>query len=100
MNGQGVRCDVKKPKWEAPPKPADCDLDWGQGVAVSRHGNADFVCAGDTTLDNGHDVLEAGVNIKRGRFKCKAKSDSKIRCLNTRTRDGFGVSRSEVNLFG
>ena len=100
MNGQGVRCDVKKPEWQAPPKPADCDLDWGQGVSVSRHGMADFVCAGDTTLDPRHDVLEAGDKIKTGRFKCKARSESEVKCLNKRTGDGFAVSRAEVRLFG
>jgi hypothetical protein len=98
-NGKGVRCDVKKPKWDPPPPPADCDLDWGQGVVVSRKGPAEYVCAGDTTLDPGHDVLESGDKIKTGRFKCKALNESLIKCVNTRNREGFEVSRFEVHLF-
>jgi hypothetical protein len=99
LSGQGARCDVKKPNWEAPPKPPSCELDWGQGVAVGRHGSADYVCAGDTALDSGHQVLFSGDKVKRGRFKCKAKSRSTIKCANTRNEHGFIVSRNSVEVF-
>jgi hypothetical protein len=99
LSGQGARCDVKKPRWEAPPKPPGCELDWGQGVAVDRHGAADYVCAGDTTLDPGHQVLFKGDKVRRGRFKCKAKSRSTIKCVNTRNAHGFVVSRGSAEVF-
>ena len=99
MSGKGARCDVKGPKWQAPPQPASCELDWGQGVAVDRHGAADYVCAGDTTLDPNHPELAAGDKIKRGRFRCKAKDASTVKCVNTRNRHGFVVSRDTVDVF-
>jgi hypothetical protein len=99
LNGKGARCDVKNPKWEAPPKPATCELDWGQGVAVDRRGSADYVCAGDTTLDPSHQVLFAGDKVKRGRFKCKARDAQTIKCVNTRNGHGFIVSRDAVDVF-
>jgi hypothetical protein len=99
LSGKGARCDVKGPKWEAPPQPATCDLDWGQGVAVDRRGPADYVCAGDTTLDQGHQVLFSGDKVKRGRFKCKARDASTIKCVNTRNKHGFAVSRESVDVF-
>jgi hypothetical protein len=99
LNGKGARCDVKNPKWDAPPKPATCELDWGQGVSIDRKGRADYVCAGDTTLDPSHQVLFAGDKVKRGRFKCKARDAATIKCVNTRNKHGFVVSREEVDVF-
>ncbi len=99
MSGQGARCDVARPRWQAPPKPDDCELDYGQGVSVGRHGEGHFVCAGDTTLDPGHEVLDDGESIKTGRFRCKNRGESTIRCVNTRTGSGFKVSKRRVRLF-
>ena len=99
MDGKGARCDAKKPTWQAPPTPPDCELDYGQGVAVSRHGAADYVCAGDTTLDPRHEVLGVGERVKRGRFKCKALDAKTIKCVNTRNGEGFAISRFAVELF-
>ena len=99
LSGKGARCDVKGPKWDAPPQPPTCELDWGQGVAVDRRGAADYVCAGDTTLDSSHQVLLAGDKVKRGRFKCKARDASTIKCVNTRNKHGFVVSRDAVDVF-
>jgi hypothetical protein len=98
MDGHGVRCDVKEHSWEAPPKPSWCDVDWGGGVAVDRHGDAGFLCAGDTTLDPNHPVLQYGDKITRGRFKCKSKQ-SGMKCVNTRNEHGFVASRDSVDLF-
>ena len=99
ISGQGARCDVKGPKWDPPPPPADCELDYGQGVTVGRHTPGEYVCAGDTTLDPNHEVLEDGQKVRAGRFKCKNKGEDTIKCVNTRTKDGFRVSRVEVELF-
>ena len=98
ISGQGARCDVRNPKWTPPPKPADCELDWGFGVAVGRHGPADYVCAGDTTLDRGHPELAVGKKQKQGRFKCKALDVATIKCVNKRNHEGFVVSRFQVEL--
>ena len=99
LNGQSVRCDVDKPKWNAP-RPPGCQVDWGQGVAVGRRNlPAGYVCAGDTTLDPNHDVLAAGEKVRRGRFKCKALDAKTIKCINRRNGHGFEVSRRSVDLF-
>jgi hypothetical protein len=100
VSGQGARCDVRRPRWEAPPPPADCELDYGQGVVVGRQGPAEFVRAGDTTLDPGHDVLRRGYAVRAGRFMCKNRGENTIKCVNRRTRAGFVVSRHSVRLVG
>src|SRR5829696_4317244 len=51
MDGDGVRCDARRPKFDPGPAPADCQFDWGQGVVLFRHGPADYTCVSDTTLD-------------------------------------------------
>ncbi len=37
----GVRCDIRDKTWVPPPKPADCELDWGGSLPRrrSRHGH-------------------------------------------------------------
>jgi hypothetical protein len=98
MDGHGVRCDIKEHSWPTPPKPSSCDVDYGQGVAVDRHGRAGYVCAGDTALDPSNRVLRYGDKIARGRFKCKSKQ-SGMKCMNTRNKHGFVLSRDDVDLF-
>ena len=97
MSGKGVRCDIRHRDWTPPPPPPSCELDWGQGVAVDRHGKADYVCAGDTAL-NDERTLAYGESISRGRFRCVSKP-SKMKCVNERSDHGFKLSRERVRLF-
>jgi hypothetical protein len=97
LAGYGARCDVDQHSWTPPPKPASCDLDWGGGVGVSRHGKADYTCAGDTTLHQGN-TLAYGASVQRGRFRCKSLT-SGVRCVNRRNKHGFKVSADSVELF-
>src|SRR5262245_21274534 len=48
-----VRCDIRNHAWKSPAKPANCELDYGDGLVIEAGGTAEFVCAGDTTLNNG-----------------------------------------------
>jgi hypothetical protein len=97
MSGTSVRCDIRNHDWTAPPKPSWCDLDWGGGVAVGRHGKAGFVCAGDTAI-NDEQVLGYGESISRGRFRCVSK-ETKMKCVNERNEHGFKLSKERVKLF-
>jgi hypothetical protein len=94
MNGKSARCDIVKHDWVAPPKPPSCELDWGQGVVVGRHGKAEFVCAGDTAI-NEEQVLGYGESISRGRFRCVSK-ETKVKCVNERSDHGFKLSKLRV----
>ena len=98
MNGRFVRCDIREHSWQAPPKPPNCELDWGGGVVVDRHGPPQYVCAGDTANDPSNPVLDYGDKITRGRFKCKSKQ-SGMKCVNTRNKHGFMLSREDVDFF-
>jgi hypothetical protein len=96
-SGSEARCDVAQHTWTAPPKPSSCDLDWGNGLVVGDHRKAQFVCAGDTTLNQGR-KLGYGKAIRLGKFRC-ASSQSGMRCVNRRSGHGFKVSRTLAHRF-
>lgn len=98
MSGDSVRCDIRKRSWSPPPKPADCDVDWGQGVAVDQSGKADFVCAGDTTLDPTFPTLAYGEDSRVGDFNC-ASRESGVTCTNLSTEHGFLLNQERYKLF-
>jgi hypothetical protein len=98
LDKKEVRCDIREHSWPTPPKPASCDVDYGQGVAVDQHGRADYVCAGDTALDPSSPVLNYGDRISKGNIRCSSKTKG-MRCVNLDTNDGFFLSRDVVHLF-
>jgi hypothetical protein len=98
MGGGAVRCDILEHSWTPPPKPADCDVDWGNGVQVGRRDPASFVCAGDTVFSPDIPVLGYGERAIKNRFRCTSKQKG-MRCVNTKSRHGFFLSRGDVRVF-
>lgn len=88
----GVRCDIEKKSWTAPPKPASCKVDWGFGLTLNR-GRGTFVCAGDTVSDPSAPVLAYGERSVRVPFTC-ISAEASIICTNTKTGHGFKLSRT------
>jgi hypothetical protein len=97
MDSQAVRCDIRDHSWQSPPKPKSCDVDYGGGVAVDKKGRAQFLCAGDTTLEAGP-VLAYGDSISQGRFRCESQ-EAGMRCVNKRTGHGFFLAKQTYKLF-
>jgi hypothetical protein len=95
--GGSARCDIKQRDWEPPPKPADCDVDFGQGIAVGGRGPS-FVCAGDTALNPTGPVVPYGTDTQVGRFLCASREDG-VTCQNTATKRGFFIARDRYRLF-
>lgn len=93
----GVRCDISERSWSPPEAPASCDLDYGQGIELTTGGTADFVCAGDTTLDGG-EVLEYGQSITAGLLRCESR-ESGMRCVDIETGRGFVLAREGYEIF-
>ena len=92
-----ARCDIKERDWRKPPRPRGCkDLDWGQGLIVTRHGRAKIVCAGDTAAGAGP-VLGYGHSIREGAMTCTSRRDG-MRC-HARSGHGFTLSRQAYRLF-
>jgi hypothetical protein len=98
IGGNQVRCDIQQRDWEPPPKPASCDVDYGQGITVGASGPARFVCAGDTALNPTGPVVPYGTDTQVGSFLCASREDG-VTCKNTSTDRGFFLARDRYELF-
>jgi hypothetical protein len=96
VDDQSARCDIAERDWTAPPKPQSCEFGWGQGLVVTGAG-ADFVCAGDTTLQ-GPAILDYGGAAQRGNFRCEV-SQQGVTCTNTVSGKGFKIARAAYDTF-
>lgn len=92
-----TRCDIAVHDWPTPPKPANCDVDYGGGLDVGLHGRGGFVCAGDTALHQGP-VLAYGKRRSAGRFTCTSRAVG-MTCRNRRNGHGFFLSRQSYRRF-
>ena len=92
-----LRCDVRDGIKPLPPRPASCNLDWGQGFWLHEHGPAHIVCAGDTALNPTAPVVRYGMTWQGDRIGC-ASSTSGLRCTNA-DRHGFFLSRGQAYRF-
>jgi hypothetical protein len=93
-----VRCDIEQKSYKEPRRPASCQLDYGQAIAVAGDDSeASFVCAGDTVL-GAKKVLSYHTSTEVGDFGCTSR-ETGMTCYNLLTRHGFTVSREYVDLF-
>lgn len=97
LDATNARCDIRKRDWSPPKKPANCELDWGQGLDIGRTGSRGrFFCAGDTALGAGK-ALAYGKSITRGGITCTSRK-SGMTCKNARGH-GFRISRGSYRTF-
>jgi hypothetical protein len=97
MTPTSATCDLRERSWEPPPRPADCELDYGQGTFVDDTG-AGLTCAGDTPFVPDSPVLAYGTGWVLGDVRCVSARDG-VTCENTATGRGFAVSRDRYRLF-
>lgn len=93
-----LRCDIMKIANPLPPKPRDCELDWGQAFAVATDSrSSERLCHGDTAADPGLPTLPYGSTWRHGSFTCTSEQTG-VTCTNT-LGHGFALSRSIQRLF-
>jgi hypothetical protein len=92
-----ARCDISERDWSPPPRPADCEFDYGQGISLELGGQAAFICAGDTALGGG-EPLAYGKSLSAGALVCDS-AESGITCRDTATGHGFSIAREAYRLF-
>ncbi|MCV7300085.1 hypothetical protein H7J93_10630 [Mycobacterium barrassiae] len=92
-----ARCDIIDRDWSPPPRPADCEFDYGQGISIVPGEPATFVCAGDTTF-GAEDVLPYGEAITAGPLRCES-AESGITCRDAEAGNGFTISRQAYQIF-
>ena len=97
LDADWARCDIIDRDWSPPPRPADCEFDYGQGISLAPAEQAQFVCAGDTAF-GADEVLPYGESITAGVLRCES-AQSWITCRDVRTGHGFSISREAYRLF-
>ena len=97
IDRKSVRCDIAERDWEPPTAPADCQLDYGQGIQLTAGAAPDFVCAGDTALGGG-DELPYGDSIAAGLLRCESE-ESGMTCTDSETGRGFTIAKESYDLF-
>jgi hypothetical protein len=97
IDADWARCDIIDRDWSPPPRPAECEFDYGQGISLAPGEQAQFVCAGDTAF-GADEVLPYGESITAGVLRCES-AESGITCRDVETRQGFSISREAYQLF-
>jgi hypothetical protein len=95
--GPALRCDIRTGLRPKPPRPRNCDLDWGDSYELGARGRAGVTCHGDTAIDQRARVLRYGSTWRRGPFTCRSKRTG-LRCRNLRGH-GFFMSRQHSYRF-
>jgi hypothetical protein len=97
-DGAALRCDIRAMANKPPPKPRDCDLDWGRAFEVSdKAAPATRLCYGDTVMNDVLPPLAYGASWQRHGFTCTS-SQSGVTCANARG-NGFELSRGAQRVF-
>ena len=92
-----VGCDISERSWSPPPRPADCEFDYGQGIGMSAGEQAAFVCAGDTAMGAGQS-LAYGESITKDDLTCES-AEAGITCRDSATGHGFTIARESYKVF-
>lgn len=97
LTGSLVRCDIVRKTWTPPPKPADCELDWGNGLTLEA-GKVDVTCTGDSLVGAATQTLEYGSALRAGDIQCESES-SGLTCMSDKTGHGFTLAAARYALF-
>jgi hypothetical protein len=92
-----LRCDIRGGIPHPPPRPKNCDLDWGGGYSVGARGPASVMCAGDTAIEPHSTTIPYGTTWHRGAFRCSSQVAG-LRCTNA-TGHGFFLSKDPSYMF-
>jgi len=92
-----LRCDVMQMTNRPPPRPSDCEQDWGSAFAVTTRSARGFrICAGDTVAGN-YRTLGYGKAWRRDGISCSSAKTG-LTCKNRRGA-GFQLSRAKQRVF-
>ncbi len=97
LTSKSVRCDIIRKDWQPPPKPADCELDWGFGLFI-QNGRANIICAGDSVIGAATRTLAYGNALRSGDLLCDSESVA-LRCIDEKTGHGFTLAVAQYGLF-
>lgn len=95
--GPTLRCDIRQISNAPPPRPRNCDLEWGQAFEIAGRSRGARICYGDTVADASSPVLAYGEVWRRAGFTCFS-AESGMTCRNS-AGGGFELSRARQRVF-
>lgn len=93
----GLRCDIRETSNRLPPRPADCEEDWGDAFGLTPSGRGHRLCHGDTVANDAYPVLGYGRSWTRYGMTCVSRTTG-LTCSN-RQGHGFALSRAAQSVF-
>jgi hypothetical protein len=98
LDATRVRCDIDKHTWNTPPRPADCQLDYGTAIELGT-GRAAFGCVGDTVRGSPDATVFAyDTAVISGDYAC-VSTRAGVACRNTSTGHGFTLSKEAEAMY-
>jgi hypothetical protein len=93
-----VRCDIREISNRPPPRPRDCDLEWGQAFELGTDQRpAERLCYGDTVQDPKLPALAYGQTWESSGLRCRSEPNG-VTCTNAQGH-GFELSRGSQRVF-
>lgn len=93
-----LRCDIRQISNRPPPRPRDCDLEWGQAFELRPDAApATRLCYGDTVANEALPVLPYGRTWASHGYTCKSEQNG-VTCVNAKGK-GFELSRGLQRVF-
>jgi hypothetical protein len=93
-----LRCDILAINGPLPPKPRNCDGNWGQAFSIVHDAQrVQTMCSTDAVTDDLMQTLPYGATWQQAGFNCISKP-SGLTCTN-RSGHGFALSRAAQKIF-
>ena len=93
-------CLANEMDYPAPPRPADCQTDWGPFFYIGDDSGSFGICAGDPQIPapTPPPPMPYGTTSVSAGQACQS-TESGVVCWDTKTRHGFRVARADYELF-
>jgi len=91
-----ARCEIVDHVWEAPPRSADCHLNWGDRFELTQGGGAGFNCYGEE-FPAADQTLAYGQTLFLGTIRCDSEFTG-MTCTDSSTGHYFTISRESYEL--
>ena len=93
-----LRCDISEMTAPRPPRPKDCEFDWGSAFSITQEDEVGHrMCVSDSVASDQWEVLDYGAVWQQLGFTCRSERTG-LTCFNAK-HHGFTLSRSSQKLF-
>jgi hypothetical protein len=97
-DNNALRCDLMSRTNQAPKKPADCPVDYGNVFELRNNkGGTNLLCYGDTIANPSNPKLPYGAKWSKAGIVCESQTTG-LTCTN-QVGKGFSISKGNQKLF-